>query len=669
MSKELVELIKCAVNDEPSQKDELFKKVQPRIRAYILRCTLNEDLTEDILQETMLQMLISLKTLNEPQRFWPWLYKIASNKIVSHFRKNRHCSSIQFSAMEDHLLESALQDHSENTADVPAMRELHTLVLKTMEKLTPPQRSVLSLRCFDGMQYQEIAEAVGCSESTARVQFLRARKRLKSSLTKQGLSRKAILPALVLFGKLTAGQDALAASITTSTVTFETGLTTTEVITAAVKTYFLKFAAVTATTAATVFLGHTAWVQTHPHPYPQRQEVQSVHYTVQGVGLLDEENRPVDTGSSSKEDVDSGPYYCKGAYEQWLQFPEGPDGPVLVRMQRWGLDPQTHENTDKLCGWLQNGQANYYYNSGGNEIYITNDPIGMLILPTDTPEMVDFLIRYSDYQDNIKYSKDRKTGLLKAKNDNRVPSVKNYKTEYVYNNLSNQDFEPFWPKNAGVIDDRDPMHRRGWTYLIFEGNLGNLQIKGKGRLPFSYSASQENSPWLDIQIGDSIHIMDTSRGACLINEDSGEIEWFVPGTFFTGLGRPWIGIRAYDTLRRDAAIYRIPFQAERKGEIATVDLKQELGPETYNIRYSIDMAKDIINSIDFAHEGTHPAKGRLEFTYAQTLEDWPTILEEPDLPFSMPSENQSKSRHWILALLENSENPFSGKTLANQAEY
>lgn len=651
MKTDVSELVKrVAAGEGQEHTEELIKAVQPRLRAYILRCTLNEDLTEDILQETMLQLLISLKSLKSPERFWPWLYKIASNKIISHYRRDKYHASIRFSAMEDHILESALQDNSHSQNDQPVLKEMVRLILQSMESLSTSQRSILSLRCFEGLQYQEIAETVGCTESTARVQFLRARKKLHSSLTRHGFSKKVALPALVLFGKLTAGQETLAATITPATVTFETGLTTAQTVTAAIQAYFLKSAAAIATVAALFFIGQIAWDRTHPSPYPQRNQVRDVHYTVQGIGLLEEDNKVLAVQPANrrrKADVDVGPYYSKGAYEQWLQFPQGPDGPVLVRMQRWSIDKK-----DKLCGWLQNGRANYYYNSGGNEIYITNDPIGMLTLPTDSPEMTEFLLQYTEYQENTKYAHDRRTGLLKTKNDNRVPSVKNFKTEYAYNTLAEQDFEPFWPQNAGVIDQRDPMHYRGWTNFTLEGTLGTQPITGKGRLPFSYTASLEHAPWLQVRIGDSLRILDTPDGACMIDEQTGQTRLYPPGTFFVGLGRPWSGIRAYDTLRRDAAVERIPFSAKRIEETGKVLLERKIGRDTYKIQYSVDMAKDVIDTIQFVRSGQQPAKGSLTFTYAQQIEDLAGPFEQPALPQPRSKIAQPEPHHWLLKLLE-----------------
>lgn len=655
MKEDLSGLVESAIAGNQQCMNELAQRVQPRIRAYILRSTLNEDLTEDIVQETMLQLLSSLKTLTDTSRFWPWLYTIANNKKISHFRKaKRH--PVHFSAIQEHLLESAMKDDCGDVPDKPALKELHGMILKTMEKLTHSERSILSLRCFEDMPYDEIAAINGCPQSTVRVQFLRARKKLQSSLTKQGLSNKAVLPALVLFGKFTT-DEALASAVTTSSVSLGTGMTTAQAAIATIKIGLVKYVTATAAAAAVILLGHTAWVQTHPHPYPARSEVQSVHYTVQGIGILDEsdlEKVALPNNRSKKGDVDDGPYFSKGAYEQYLHFPEGPDGPVMVRMQRWGLDPKTHENTSKLCGWLQNGRTNYYYASGLDRIYITNDPIGMLTLPTDPPEMVDFILRYSSNQESITYASDRKTGLMKNRKDSRVRSVGKYKTEYAYNSLTEDDFLPFWDQTiTAVVDERDAMHYRGWTYVTIEGHWGEQTINGKARIPFTYTAWKEHKPWLDMTIGETLHIVDTAERACLIDESTGSQTAYATGTFFTGLGRPWMGIRAYDTLRRDAARNRIPFDAKRVDEISTVCLTRKLGAEKYVINYTIDMLTDTITQIDLANGDT---QGQLTLTYAQenvdTLAD---RFQEPTLPTATAANLSLKQHHWLMDLLQQAD--------------
>lgn len=657
MNKAFAESIERAVGGDGACMDRLIQQVQPRLRAYILRCTLDEGRTDDILQETMLQMVKSLKTLKEYKHFWPWLYRIASSKIAGHFRKESRHSAIRFSALEDHIVDSILEDSKTAFGSRSAMRELHGLVLQAIEKLNPVQRSVFSLRCFEDFSYDEIADSVGCEASTARVHFFRARQVLKSALKRQGISGGAVVPAVVLFGKLTACEKTLATGITVSSINFSSGLTAAQTVIAAVKAGFVKTSIAAGAVAATVVLGHTAWVNTHPHPYPVREQVQSVHYTVQGIGLVDEnktETAQRQAARSRKGDVDIGPYYSKGAFEQWLQFPDGPDGPVFVRMQRWSIDGK-----EKQCGWLQNERANYYYNSGEKRVYITNDPIGMLILPTDPPDLSKFLMKYAKYQDRIKCSYDRKTGLIKRKVDNRVPSVRNYKTDYAYNSLTDQDFERFWPENAGVVDEQDTMHRRGWTYFTIEGSYNGQPVTGRGRLPFNYEQYKENKPWLHLTVGSDLEILDTPEGAVVIFGSEEHRSAYPPETFFTGFGRPWCGIRAYDTTRRDAAKQRIPFSSGRQGETGIVVVMK--GSE--RIQYSIDMLADVIESVTL-FDSQNNTSGQLVFNYAQELEDLGGVFEMPMLPEWAAREPVLRPNYGIFALLEN--NITSNVQLARQ---
>lgn len=650
MKQELAELVKIAIQGDSACMDRLIQQVQPRLRAYILRCTLNSSLTDDILQETMLQMVKSLKSLKNRDLFWPWLYRIASSKIAGHFRKESRQAAVRFSTLEDHYVEGLLEDSKTAFTAKTNVKELQGLVLGAIERLTPVQRSIFSLRCFEDFSYEQIAEAVGCETSTARVYFFRARQILKSRLKKQGISGGAVVPALVLFGKFTACEKTLAAGITAASVNFSSGMTAVQTVIATIKTGFLKGAAAAGAIAATVMLGHTVWVNTHPHPYPQREMVQSAHYTVQGIGLV-EENPEVATlpaYRSRKADVDIGPYYSKGAYEQWLQFPEGPDGPVFVRMQRWELDPKTHENTAKLCGWLQNERAFYYYASGENRVYLTNDPIGMLILPTDPPELCDFIMEHSEYQDRIKCSYDRKTGLIKGRVDDRVPIVRKYETQYAYNTLTDEDFERFWPENAGFVDQRDTMHRRGWTYFTLEGTYEGNAVNGYGRIPFNYVQYQEQKPWLRMTIGSDIEIVDTSEGAVIIYGSQEFHSVYPPETFFTGFGRPWTGIRAYDTTRRDAAKERIPFTNKRQDEEASVVVMKKPA----RIEYDIDMYNDLIKTITF-YNADDTVSGQFVFHYAQELDDLGGNLKKPILPEWAATEPVLRPDYGLFGLLDN----------------
>ncbi len=60
--------------------DILTEQVKTRLSTYIYRLTLDNDTAEDILQETLLEMVKSLPKLRQPGAFWGWIYKTATGK-------------------------------------------------------------------------------------------------------------------------------------------------------------------------------------------------------------------------------------------------------------------------------------------------------------------------------------------------------------------------------------------------------------------------------------------------------------------------------------------------------------------------------------------------------------------------------------------------------------
>jgi hypothetical protein len=67
----IAELVGRAQSGEADAKEALARKLEPAIRAYVYRVTLDQDLTDDLSQETMLEMVKSLPRLSDGGRFWP----------------------------------------------------------------------------------------------------------------------------------------------------------------------------------------------------------------------------------------------------------------------------------------------------------------------------------------------------------------------------------------------------------------------------------------------------------------------------------------------------------------------------------------------------------------------------------------------------------------------
>jgi RNA polymerase sigma factor (sigma-70 family) len=596
-------------------------------------------------------MISSIGNLEKVESFWPWMFRIASSKIAQYYRGLKREASVQFGSLEDSLLEGILTDDTEEASTVTIRDELGHIVIEAVSKLKSRQRSIVALRCFEDMSFSEIAESVGCKEIDARVSFFRAKQYLRKHLSRRGLSRSSLLLALVLFGKMTTASKAAVGAVTVSPGVL-TGIGISASVVGIIKSYFGRITAA----AAAILICCVAGLFMLSDSVPNRADVRSVHFMFRDVKPVKGSGNSSSRSSSSSASSNNaaGHVYKSGAlFETWLYFPEGPDGAFLRREQRWGKTGRTEQ-----CSWLQDGSANYYYRHSEKmspekrRVYITNNPLGCMVLPTDPPELIDFILKMCKADPRLGYISDTGTGLITEKVDNRIDSMK-YNTTYKYNRDKAEFFKPFWPADIKVIDNRDAMHKRGWTYFVVEGLLGQDKVSGEGRIPFSYSKYGEYRPWLCLRIGDKFSLVDVCGGAYILDQGGNVVACFSEGSFFKGLGRPWMGLRVYDTVRRDAARERIPFSSEQIETRGRVVLSRERGYSVVKLDYIIDMSKDVIHGVSLsATGGPMEMEGFLEFSYLDDVEDVGEEFAEPSVAAIGMSQSKLNGVLWLFDLAE-----------------
>ncbi|MEJ2702434.1 MAG: hypothetical protein P8Z79_08325, partial [Sedimentisphaerales bacterium] len=429
---------------------------------------------------------------------------------------------------------------------------------------------------------------------------------LRRQLSHQGLKKGVLLACIGLFGKLTAPAEAASSTVTVSAATAEVGLTAAILGTAGSKAGIVAVVMIAAALAGMGGLSLFSKPSPPSAPSPlQRGNVRSFHFTMQ----LQNPDPNATTSLSSK-----------GAYEHWFYLPDGVAGPRWMRMQRW--NPQ---QTEKLCSWLQDAQANYYYDSGANCIHISNcrvcwSNLRVRRLPTDSKKFIDFLsLVEGDAVGFSEYTRDPNTSLLTSLVDYRFVNAPQFETEYQYNTVGEEQFRYDWPANIPVVDDRDAMHKRGWTYFRLSGNVAGRSLSGRGCIPFFYDAAKAHPAWMILNVGDNLEIADSPEGAYLRRADGTPVA-YPSGTFFKGLARPWMGLHAADIARRDAAEQRIWFKSERMDnkDYVAVTVLYESENDTMDLIYAIDMENDMIRDIEF-RSGNEP-RGSLVFSYLQNAD-------------------------------------------------
>lgn len=180
-NKHILLLVQASSGDR-SRLGELADLVWQRLYPFVLRITLNHDTTEDVLQDALLAMLCGVESLRDPDRFWPWMYRIAYTKIQDTFRRSRLQASMQSTFLQDHGYANGEQDRLGNPLASKIHEETLEQVALAVEQLKNQHKDVVRLRYYEGLAYTEIASRTQTTAERARIRFHRAKASLRRRL-------------------------------------------------------------------------------------------------------------------------------------------------------------------------------------------------------------------------------------------------------------------------------------------------------------------------------------------------------------------------------------------------------------------------------------------------------------------------------------------------------
>jgi RNA polymerase sigma-70 factor (ECF subfamily) len=618
-----IEFVEKAQHGDKKSLNYLAELSRERLRLYVYRLTLNDDLAQEIVQESMLEMCKILGKLKRADRFWPWLYGIAINKLHRYHRTERTRKKVDMSKAKHHGSLKQRQQGLENIVS----QELKQIVSAAMQKLKTRHKAVLVMRCYDEMSYSEIAESMGCSEFSTRMLFLRAKKSLQKELARNGFGKGSLLAALVLFGKMTAPTEAAAAQVSVTASTTGVGL-----LANLVSLVISKTAIVSLTTAGVLATGTIVVTSSMPG--------KKAIVTGEKPFVSSQVASPLGQAGNSSE-------------QYWYYFPDGPTGPMMMRAksiqegEKSAVKPLS--KPPSAVQVLQNDRANYYYSDRTiriNNHRLFNADLSVFKMPTDHPSLVEFISQIEGSDTQIEYISGKGKGLMVIATRNEDKTSEHPWMIRHYNVLDEDYFQSDWPTGYRIIDNRDAMHKRGWTFFTIAGQINGQVVSGRGRMPFVYAASKYLSPWLELSIGSDLKIVDIVSGALIFGTGRAPIARYKAGTFFKGLARPWMGLHTLDTIRRDAAEQRIWFQTKKSPTIGKIDV--ELTCEQIKLIYTIDPETDIIDEIKFSKDDSDI--GFLRLTYLQDITDVADEFAQPKRYSSRRIKQKELGLLWLVQL-------------------
>lgn len=169
-------LVERAQQGDSRAFDALVIKYQQRVIQLVARLVSEAD-APDVAQEAFIKAYRALPNFRGQSAFYTWLYRIAVNTAKNHLVSRKRRPAGQDIDVQD----AELYGHTEHLSDVASPEaqllsdEIRRVVSATIESLPDDLRTAISLREFDGLSYEDIANAMSCPVGTVRSRIFRAR--------------------------------------------------------------------------------------------------------------------------------------------------------------------------------------------------------------------------------------------------------------------------------------------------------------------------------------------------------------------------------------------------------------------------------------------------------------------------------------------------------------
>jgi len=167
--------------------DLLVLKYQHRIFGLIGRYVRDADEVQDVAQEAFIKAYRALPGFRGESAFYTWLYRIAintaKNYLVSRSRRPPG-TDVELEDAENHESAWGLRD-IENPENALFGTELKEVVDCAISALPEDLRTAITLREFDGLSYEDIADIMDCPVGTVRSRIFRAREAIDVLVSKQ----------------------------------------------------------------------------------------------------------------------------------------------------------------------------------------------------------------------------------------------------------------------------------------------------------------------------------------------------------------------------------------------------------------------------------------------------------------------------------------------------
>ncbi|HZJ42848.1 MAG TPA: sigma-70 family RNA polymerase sigma factor [Pyrinomonadaceae bacterium] len=182
------ELVSTAISGTEGSFEELVRRYQRPISAYVYRMVGDYESALDLTQEIFIKVYGSLRRYRAEFKFSTWIYKIAHNCAVDHLRRSSTREQSLISGTESDNFELPLES-SRLTPEQESERKERRIEIEGVIRALPSNyRELIILRHSQDLTYEEIVEVTGLPLGTVKNRLFRAREMMRELFVEKGIT-------------------------------------------------------------------------------------------------------------------------------------------------------------------------------------------------------------------------------------------------------------------------------------------------------------------------------------------------------------------------------------------------------------------------------------------------------------------------------------------------
>lgn len=183
------ELVQTAVAGREVSFEELVRRYQRPIAAYVYRMVGDYDSALDLTQEVFIKVYNSLARYRSEFKFSTWIYKIAHNAAIDHLRRHAVREQALTCSVDGERREVVIESRRLTPEQESERRERRSEIESVVQLLQASYRELIVLRHSHDLSYDEIAEVTGLPLGTVKNRLFRAREAMRDLLVQRGINR------------------------------------------------------------------------------------------------------------------------------------------------------------------------------------------------------------------------------------------------------------------------------------------------------------------------------------------------------------------------------------------------------------------------------------------------------------------------------------------------